>query len=369
MHRTADAAGVGPIIVASAIDEGYLPFALVVANSIANTTSRRRPVEYHVLYCGPPDHWAIPNLEAFSRPGVQVILHQLPNPWAHLGEINRFPAATFFRAAVPDALPDHRRAIYVDVDLVVEDDLGALFDADLAGNPIGATQCVLTVTAALKNGRTWTVGRWGPTAAYFEDELGLVTREQKLNYMQCAVQLFDLEQLRAMRFGDRIGRMAEQLRDRLAFVDQCAVNRMLPGRLTLLDARWNIAPFALAKRHERLVPPELVPVLRQQRATRGILHFGGQKPWRHPIMAGSWRWWRHAFGSGILRYIVAREYPHWKRGLLMAGRRLAESFDSSSDTARRRWAWIRSQLFKAIRHPLRTSRRVVLRLRGLEPDA
>ena len=315
MDATVAALSDRPIIAASAVDEGYLPFALVVANSIAKTTSRRRPVEYHIIYCGPPEHWAIPKLEAFRRRGVQVVLHRLPNPFADLGEINGFPASTLLRAVVPEVLTNHGRAIYVDVDLVVEDDLGELFDADLCGNPMGAVQCVLTITAALMNGRTWTVGRWGPTDTYFEQELDLTSREQKLGYVQCAVQLLDLERLRAMRYSEAMGSLARQMRDRLGFVDQCATNKLLTGRLRLLDARWNIAPFALEVEHEALVPPELVKVLRHQARARGILHFGGQKPWRHPTMHGGRRWWKNAIGSGIFGYIVTREGRHWRNAI------------------------------------------------------
>jgi len=362
-----------PIIAASAIDEGYLPFALVVANSIARSKGPR-PVEYHVLYCGPPGHWALPKLAAFRRRGLRVIVHRVPNPSADLGEINGFPPATFLRAHVPDVLDLYDRAIYLDVDLVVEADLAPLFDADLRGNPMGATQCVLTVTAALQDGRTFTRGQWGPTDRYFEQELGLVTREQKLGYVQCAVQLLDLEQLRDMRYGDRIGAMAAEMRDRLAFVDQCATNKLLAGRLTLLDSRWNISPFALDETHETHVPPELVPVLKHQRPARGILHFGGQKPWRHPTMPGGFRWWVNAPGSGMFRYIVGRENRHWRNDFLLGA---SESHPRAYAVARRIYhlsgpvgraaRWAAPRLWNTLRDPVGASRRVIRRLRGLNP--
>jgi lipopolysaccharide biosynthesis glycosyltransferase len=369
MRETVGALGVQPIIITSAVDEGYLPFALVVANSIANTTSRRRPVEYHILYCGPPEHWAIAKLEAFRRRGVQVVLHRLPNPWSDLGEVNGFPASTFLRAAVPDVLASHSRAIYVDVDLVVEDDLGELFDADLGDNPMGAVQCVLTITAALMNGRTWTVGRWGPTDIYFEQELGLISREQKLGYVQCAVQLLDLERLRAMRYSEAMGSLARQMRDRLGFVDQCATNKLLTGRLTLVDARWNIAPFALDAKHETHVPPELVAVIRHQRTTRGILHFGGQKPWRHPIMPGSWRWWLNAAGSGAFRYIVTRENSRWQKDFVAAVPKLgALAYGFATQKVKSAWHRLVPRLGRLVRDPVGTSRRVLRRLGGMPPD-
>ncbi len=357
-----------PIIAASAIDEGYLPFALVVANSIARSKGRR-PVEYHVLYCGPPGHWAVPRLEAFQRRGLKVFVHCLPNRWARLGNINRFPPATFLRASIPDVLDQYDRAIYLDVDLVVEADLAPLFEADLHGNPMGATQCVLTVTAALNNGRTFTHGRWTPTDQYFEQELGLVTREQKLGYIQSGVQLLDLAQLRDTQYADRLEALAVEMRDRLAFVDQCATNKLMAGHLTLIDSRWNISPFALDAKRETHVPPELVAVIRHQRTIRGILHFGGQKPWRHPIMPGSWRWWLNAAGSGAFRYIVTRENSRWQKDFVAAVPKLgARAYGFATQKVKSAWHRLVPRVGRMVRDPVGTSRRVLRRLGGMPPD-
>jgi lipopolysaccharide biosynthesis glycosyltransferase len=357
-----------PIIAASAIDEGYLPFALVVANSIARSKGRR-PVEYHVVYCGPPSHWALPRLEAFKRRGLRVVVHRVPNRWGPLGNINGFPPASFLRASIPDVLDQNDRAIYLDVDLVVEADLAPLFDADLQGNPVGATQCVLTVTAALNNGRTFTGGRWTPTDQYFEQELGLVTREQKLGYIQSGVQLLDLVQLRAIQYADRLEVLAAEMRDRLAFVDQCATNKMLAGHLTLIDSRWNISPFALDAKHETHVPPELVSVIRHQRTARGILHFGGRKPWRHPTMPGSWRWWLNTPGSGAFPYIVMLENSRWRSNFVAAVPKFgARAYGFARQQVESAWHWLAPRLGRMVRDPVGTSRRVLRRLGGMPPE-
>ena len=46
---------------------------------------------------------------------------------------------TYLRFLAPEILPDGvSRVIYLDSDLVVLDDIGGLWDIDLAGNPLGA---------------------------------------------------------------------------------------------------------------------------------------------------------------------------------------------------------------------------------------
>lgn len=293
-----------PIVVASAVDQGYLPLALVVATSIARHARPDRPVEYHVLYDG-PDHWAVDKLQRLARGPVTVIVHRLANPWDRFGVINGFPPSTLFRLAIPDVLAGHDRAIYLDCDLIVEADLGPLFDADLGGMPVGAVPCVLTTISAVSNGIARSNGVWVNTATYFADVLGLATPEQQLAYRQCGVQLLDLKALREMNYAGQMTDTVEQLGDRLAYCDQCAANIVLRDRFAEIEPRWNTAPFALHRSAPDISPPELRDLLLAQRAP-GILHFGGEKPWHQLVMPGTFRWWRVALASEASGHFLAR---------------------------------------------------------------
>lgn len=307
--------GASPIIVASAVDQGYLPFALVIAASMARSTSGRRPVHYHVLYDG-PEHWAAQRLATFRRRGVSVFVHRVTNRFAHLGSLNGIPATTFMRVQIPEVLMDQDRAIYLDCDAVVLDDLGALYDIDMGGRAIGATPCLLTVNAAINGGRTRCSGIWRPTAEYMADALGLVTREEQLAYFQCGVNVYDLRQMRETGFPDQMLTLAEAMRDRLAFCDQCGANRLLKGRVAPIDPRWNVAPFSLRRANEALLPPELLPLMRAQRQMPGIIHYGGRKPWNRPFVPGGWRWWLAAADSGMALRALRLHWRGWLKSLV-----------------------------------------------------
>jgi len=294
----------GTIIVASSVDEAYLPFALVVAESIARHANPARAVEYHVLYDG-PDHWAVEKLAAFAKGPVTARVHRLANPWARFGVINGFPPSTFFRLAIPDVLAEHRRAIYLDCDLIVEADLAPLFDTDLGGRPMGAVPCVLTIMAALRNGVARSGGKLIPASRYFGDVLGLDTPERVLGYRQAGVQLLDLTALRDMDYAAQITATVDRLGDRLAYCDQCAANLLLRDRFAQIDPRWNIAPYALHRAAPANSPRELRNLLKRQRR-RGILHFGGAKPWGAVLIPGAMRWWRYALASDAAPYFRRR---------------------------------------------------------------
>lgn len=295
----------GPIVVASCVDAGYLPLALVVANSIARHADPQRAVEYHVLYDG-PDHWAVDMLGAFAKGPVTVRLHRLTNPWIRFGVINGFPPSTFFRFAIPDVLAGCDRAIYLDCDLIVEADLGPLFDTDLIDHPIGAVPCVLTIAAALRNGVARSGGELVRAADYFRDVLGLDTEQRVLSYRQCGVLLLDLNALRRMDYAAQMSAVVDRLGDRLAYCDQCAANLLLRERFADIDPRWNIAPYAMHRPAPDNAPPQLRQLLQRQQHVRGIVHFGGEKPWSDLLMPGALRWWGYALTSPGARYFLAR---------------------------------------------------------------
>jgi lipopolysaccharide biosynthesis glycosyltransferase len=297
--------GHDPIVVAVATDAAYLPFALVVAESIARTAGGDRPVEFHVLYDG-RDQWAVGALERYRRGPVRCFVHRLANPFARLGVINAFPASTFFRHALPAVLKGYRRAIYLDVDVIVETDVAPLFDADLKGNCIGGVMDTNTVIGALlgspderpeDGAYRW---RW-----YFREMLGRRTDEEFLDFVQSGVLLMDLDMQREMKLDEQMMDTALKWRGRLYHAQQGVLNKLLIGRMTMLDPIWNRTAIMLYPEKEAIAPPLVRDQARRQREIPGILHFGGAKPWVEFRIKGSNLWWRVALRSPARLFAVS----------------------------------------------------------------
>jgi lipopolysaccharide biosynthesis glycosyltransferase len=294
-----------PILVASAVDNKYLPLAEVVATSIAASASSGRPVHYHVLYTGPDSRFAR-RLDGWQAGPVTVTLHRLDNPYARFGFVSGFPASTFFRLAIERTLLDCHRVIYLDTDLLVETDLAPLFDTPLNGNPIGAVvnwPLVATllgpapadpIRAAAIAGRR----------AYLATTLGLDTDDKVAGYMQAGVMLLDLDALRAMHYADAIAAIVDRHSKDLLYADQCAMNLLMSGRMTPIDPRWNALPDALSPKVLDRVSPAYRPFVELQRREQWIRHFAASKPWHVRGVPGSDRWWRVARQAGLARHFV-----------------------------------------------------------------
>lgn len=304
-------AGDDSIAVCTAVDAGYLPLVLVVATSIAASASPGSRVVFHVLYDG-PDNWAVDRLRRWRHPQVEIVLHRLPNPFAGIGVVSRFPPSTLFRFAVPRVLAQLDRVIYLDVDLIVEADLGELFRTELEGKPLGAAIDVRMVDEALTSASHRQALR-RQTHAYLRDALGFEDDQAMLSYIQAGVTVLDLHQLREIGYEQRMVDTVVRLRDALQFADQCATNAALRGQIALLDPRWNVMPEALSDDMWDEVIPELAPALALQRQDPRIIHFAYRKPWRRWGLPASDRWWHHARRAGLGPYYAGQFIAHRTR--------------------------------------------------------
>jgi lipopolysaccharide biosynthesis glycosyltransferase len=172
--------------------------------------------------------------------------------------------ATYYRIAVPRLLPPEvERAIYLDSDLVVLGDLGALFDTDLDDRPLAATVDVAVPTVS------------APFGLRNYRELGLVP---DVPYFNAGVLAMDLDRWRR---DDVTGRAFAYLKshgDQIRFWDQDVLNAVLAGDFRTLDPRWNQLPFVFDANRRMPFGPD---VLERLLSDPWIVHFAtASKPWQ-----------------------------------------------------------------------------------------
>jgi len=178
----------------------------------------------------------------------------------------RMPLAVYRKLTVAEWTPTElKRVIWLDCDLLVLEDISALWRTPLRGQ----------LAMAVQDPRVPLVSSQFGVAAW--RELGIAADCQ---YFNAGVMVIDLP---GWREHEVSGRALEYLRkygDRAYFWDQEALNALLAGRWGQLDPRWN--------RHPSL---EHVPGLRNGSDERpGVAHFSGRlKPWNLSRQSASHR--------------------------------------------------------------------------------
>ncbi len=186
-------------------------------------------------------------------------------------DISQFPLnrgwisdATYYRLFLADVLPSSvKKCIYLDCDMIVEDDISILWNYDISNYYIGAV----------------------------EDELSSLNTERlglpaKNNYFNAGMIIFNLDRIREISLIDASVDYYRRNKEKITMQDQDILNGVLNGKCKFLPLRWNVNTPAYVKwwpNHYYTDHEELEAALNP-----GILHFTGiYKPWKtssmHPL--------------------------------------------------------------------------------------
>ncbi|MCZ6888583.1 MAG: glycosyltransferase family 8 protein [Gammaproteobacteria bacterium] len=206
-----------------------------------------------------------------------------------------FPTVTHFRLLIPELVPAScSKVIYLDSDLVVRGDLGALWNLNLGDNHLLAAQdtgvLLLRDAPGLPEHRTPGTGN-APM------------------YFNSGVLVIDVEKWRADRIGEQVIAYAQTNRKHVRWPDQDALNATLIGKWGPLDLRWNQLPSVHDEAlwvDERFSYPQREQLVDDPH----IVHYSQGKPWkfgcRHPqvdlyfhyLDQTAWSGWRPSkFGT------------------------------------------------------------------------
>lgn len=256
--------GAEPIDVLFCADRGYLPHVATAAASVAES-SPGRALRFHLITCDAPSE-AEEKLRAGLRryPAATLAIHRVEGERLDRLFVDRHVTReAYLRFLAPEMLPaEVDRVIYLDVDLVVLDDIAHLRDADLAGKAVGAVPEV-----------DWAEAAPDARAA----ALGLAPGHR---YVNSGVLVIDLARWRRDGLGPKLLDCAAALGPRATYFDQDALNVALQGDIALLDRRWNVQTLMLGGWYRTAMPKDWSATAAARRAP-GIVHFStGAKPWR-----------------------------------------------------------------------------------------
>jgi lipopolysaccharide biosynthesis glycosyltransferase len=137
--------------------------------------------------------------------------------------------AAYYRLLIPALLPTHiQKAIYVDSDLIVRNDIEALWQQDIHNNHLLAVQ---DMGAPLVS---------SPRGLVNYQELG-ISADSK--YLNSGVLVFNLEKWRADNTSLEVIKYLNDYKQYVRWFDQDGLNAILAGKWGELDPRWNQMPY------------------------------------------------------------------------------------------------------------------------------
>ena len=255
-----------PIVVACAANGPYVMPLAVMLTSLVDRLDPRRELSIHVFDGGIPARDRERLAASLRQPNVT--LEWVPAQSSSLQGLpmwGRLHPAVYQRLMLPAMLPESvHRAIWLDCDIVIQQDLGRLWDADLGDRHLLAVQDMIVPYVSSFMG------------VAHHAELGIPAAAK---YFNAGVMVMNLALWRRDDVAGQVVSYLTEYRDDVVFLEQEALNAVLADKWGELDPRWNqnasvagqpfFRPRHLdARTYERLV------------ADPWIVHFNGRiKPW------------------------------------------------------------------------------------------
>ncbi len=256
------------------IDNSYAPFLAVALNSAVKNSSKDRFYHAIVLHEGVTEENQ-QKLEALASDNFKIEVIPMKNNFDALDDrmSNRlrcdyFTLTIYFRLFIPAMFPQYDKAVYVDSDVVVADDIAKLFDIDLGDNFIGACNDL-------------SIADVPPLVAYTENSVGVKAHE----YINSGVLLMNLKKLREEKFEEHFLNLLNTYHFDSIAPDQDYINAILNGRILYLDKRFDAMPNNRRPECENPV----------------IIHYNlFEKPWCYDGIQYEKEFWHYAEDSGFI---------------------------------------------------------------------
>lgn len=282
------------VVIVFACSESFVPYLSVATQSIIESADPRRRYDIIVLTrdISPASMITLTRQVKSEHVGIGFL-----DVDAALGDIElphhgHFRPETYYRLLAPQLLPNVDKAIYLDSDLIVCDDIAKLYDVDVTGYPLAATRDADTIGQI--DGYDTTVG------PYLKDELGM---SDPHDYFQAGVLLMNLARIRSTVTPEEFLELSTQRMWR--WLDQDVLNKVVNGNYVRVHMRWNYLMDWQHLRRTHIVAnaPEDVRTEYDEAAKNpAIIHFAGpdNRPWLYPDADRADDFWHYAMGSPYL---------------------------------------------------------------------
>ena len=280
-------------IVCAADDKFVMPLAVMLKSLLLNSRKYKKIIIY-ILDSGiQPDSKQM-LIDSIKTAGSDIRFIAIDlTPVQGLKAGGRITLATYSRLLIGSILPDNiKKVIYLDADLIINEDIGKLWDLPMGEHYLLAAQD--------QGERALYVS--SPHGLSNYKELGI---EPDCPYFNAGVLVIDMDRWRNNNIGQKVIEYIRQNPDHIRFWDQDGLNALLHHNWGKLDLRWNVIIQMHINSSWDAGPVKDKKTYRRVVKRPYIIHFNGIfRPWipyvNHPYKRAffhyldmtKWRGWR-----------------------------------------------------------------------------
>lgn len=251
-----------------ATDNQYAPYLGVAVRSIIDNANRDDNYKVIILHDNLDEEYK-KKINSFKRDFFDIEfvslnkgLECITNRDENRLRCDYFTLTIYYRLFIPDMFPKYDKAIYIDSDIVVLEDISKLYNIELQNNLIGACtdNSILDIPEIVK---------------YIEYGIGV----KKTEYINSGVLLMNLKEMRNKNFSKGFLNLFNTYHFDNIAPDQDYINAMCNGRIKYLDEAWDTMP------NNNKLPLE----------SPNLIHYNlFQKPWCYDDIQYEDYFWQYA---------------------------------------------------------------------------
>lgn len=190
------------------------------------------------------------------------VLNELDDSYSHRLRADVFTLSIYFRIFIPRMFPEYDKGIYIDSDVILNDDIANLYNIELDGNLIGAI-------------KDESVSDVDVLANYIEGAVGI----DRYSYINSGVLLLNMKKLREVNFAEHFLYLLKKYNFDTIAPDQDYINAMCKGNIKYIDYKWDTMPIAGTSEKE----------------SPSLIHYNlFYKPWHYKDAQYARYYWKYA---------------------------------------------------------------------------
>lgn len=237
------------------VNDGYFPYVIVTIKSILEN-NKDAQCHFHIL----TDGISVKNKNRLAKETHQYsnskVEYHIVNTILLNGIKSTWSVFAWLRIFLPEILSNIDKVLYLDADIIVNDNLSDLFDMDMTGKSIAA---VLDI----QNYDINTFIRCG--------------YPKEKEYICSGVLLMNLDYWRKYNITEKIIDWSRENNERIKFPDQDAINYICRDTKVLLPLKYGIIDAFFTS--DSFVDFGLSSQIKESFHNPAIIHYAGQSPW------------------------------------------------------------------------------------------
>ncbi len=210
-----------------------------------------------------------------------------------------FSVETYYRLAVGSFLPDFKKVVYLDSDLIVMRDIYELYSTDVNGYAFAGV--VDICLSGINNG-------YNPQRADYYREYAFIKEENLLKMVNAGVLVLNWEYINARYTTKEL--MTYAVESMFELCDQDVLNSLFQDSILYLKANWNTPDYedeTLPAWCTKFAPEKFVSEYRSAVKSPYILHYSSTiKPWNEPGYKYSYIFWNILRETPFYEFVMHR---------------------------------------------------------------